>query len=75
MALLRDGYRLQLVIVVALIFLHRSMAVRKQLMHWVLEISDGPTEANRIAEKYGLINLGQVGCECLAKSLVMALQH
>ena len=28
--------------------------------HLAVEVADGPVEAARIAEKYGLLNLGQV---------------
>ncbi|XP_064411557.1 proprotein convertase subtilisin/kexin type 5b [Latimeria chalumnae] len=44
-----------------LLFLLPVCRTRMYTNHWAVRIGGGPGEANRIAEKYGYINMGQIG--------------
>ena len=62
MALLGGDSTLKLVtLLLASSFVHQYVSARRRDMrHLAVEVTAGPEEATRIAEQYGLINLGQV---------------
>ena len=48
-------------LLLASFFLPNSLGSAMRIVrHLAVEVADGPVEAARIAEKYGLLNLGQV---------------
>ena len=62
MALLGGGdSTLKLVtLLLASSFVHQYVSARRNMRHLAVEVTAGPEEATRIADQYGLINLGQV---------------
>lgn len=51
---------LKLVTLLLASLIHQYVSAGRIMRHLAVEVTDGSDEAARIADKYGLINLGQV---------------